>query len=284
MYRQTDKITPTASLEEMANLRELPRPVYGHRDTLPNRAISEPHQHTWGQLSHTLSGLLQVETPTARYLAPPGQAVWIPPDQEHAVLPSGQPEIRSLYISRNWLPLAADRCLVIQISPLLRELIQAFSLLPVDYDQNSAQGRLTQVLLDQLALAPGLPLVLPWPRDRRLLRLCQQLQQEPSLQQGLDAFGQQIGVTGKTLTRLFYRETGMSFRQWRQRCRILSALPGLQQGQRITDIALNAGYASQSAFIAAFREQLGQTPGRFFAHQQSRQQLEIAHDNTADTA
>ncbi len=264
MYRQKDKNGSATSLQAVNQLARLPRPLYGHRDSLPNQAITELHQHPWGQFSHTLKGLLQIETPSARYLAPPGQAVWIPPGQEHAVMPSGNPEIRSLYISDSHLPLSGSGCQVVQVSPLLRELIKAFSHFPPEYDLQGEEGRLAQVLLDQLAQAPKMPLVLPWPKDRRLLRLCQQLQDEPCLQQGLDTYGLQIGVSGKTLTRLFYRETGMSFRQWRQRCRILAALPLLQQGLRVTDVALSSGYSSQSAFVAAFREQLGQTPGRFF--------------------
>jgi AraC-like DNA-binding protein len=44
---------------------------------------------------------------------------------------------------------------------------------------------------------------------------------------------------------------------------LLSALPLLEQGQRVTDVALACGYDSMSAFIAAFRDQMGVTPGEF---------------------
>src|SRR5690606_41943711 len=70
----------------------------------------------------------------------------------------------------------------------------------------------------------------------------------------------------RTLSRLFLRETGLTFRAWGQRLRLLSALPALERGERVTDVALGCGYESLSAFIAAFREQFGATPREFFRH------------------
>ena len=61
-----------------------------------------------------------------------------------------------------------------------------------------------------------------------------------------------MGVSEKTLSRIFLRETGLSFRVWRQRVRLLGALPALANGERVTDVALACGYDSLSAFIAAF--------------------------------
>ncbi|HTN66106.1 MAG TPA: helix-turn-helix domain-containing protein, partial [Burkholderiaceae bacterium] len=45
---------------------------------------------------------------------------------------------------------------------------------------------------------------------------------------------------------------------------LLSALPMLERGERVTDVALACGYDSMSSFIAAFRQQMGATPGDFF--------------------
>ena len=53
----------------------------------------------------------------------------------------------------------------------------------------------------------------------------------------------------------------------RQRLRLLSALPMLERGERVTDIALACGYDSTSAFIAAFRTQIGMTPSQFASRQ-----------------
>jgi len=62
------------------------------------------------------------------------------------------------------------------------------------------------------------------------------------------------------MTRLFQRETGLSFRAWRRRLRLLKSLGGLEAGESVTSVALDSGYNSTSAFIAAFRNEFGMTP------------------------
>ena len=69
----------------------------------------------------------------------------------------------------------------------------------------------------------------------------------------------------RTLTRLFQRETGMSFVRWRQQLHIGLALQRLASGTSVTNVALDLGYESTSAFIAMFRRMLGTTPARYFS-------------------
>ncbi|PSJ48491.1 AraC family transcriptional regulator [Zobellella taiwanensis] len=255
--RPTD--IPPDPLQALARLRRLPRPVLGQALSLPNQAIDRPHRHPWIQLSYAECGVITVDTAGARYLAPPSRAVWIPPGLTHAVQIAPGTRIRSLYIEADALP--ARACQVVEISPLLRELILAFGGLAVEYDETGAEGRLVRVLLDQLAGASACDLVLPWPRDPRLQPLCRQLAAQPDCPLPLGHFSARLGLGEKTLSRAFLADTGMSFRQWRQRCRLLAALPLLERGERITDVALACGYDSLSAFIAAFRAWLGHTPG-----------------------
>jgi AraC-like DNA-binding protein len=62
----------------------------------------------------------------------------------------------------------------------------------------------------------------------------------------------------------------LRFTQWRQRLRLLHAVSLLGTGASVTAVGLEAGYASTSAFVAAFRKQLGQTPA---AHRFERRVL-----------
>ena len=73
-----------------------------------------------------------------------------------------------------------------------------------------------------------------------------------------------LGVTAKTIHRLFAKETGMTFGQWRQQARLLFALERLARGERIIDVAIDSGYASQSAFTAMFRKHFGMPPSAFY--------------------
>ncbi|HMV40724.1 MAG TPA: helix-turn-helix domain-containing protein, partial [Plasticicumulans sp.] len=59
--------------------------------------------------------------------------------------------------------------------------------------------------------------------------------------------------------------TGLSFADWRRRLRLLLALGALEAGRSVTAVALDSGYDSLSAFIAAFRNEFGTTPKALFA-------------------
>jgi AraC-like DNA-binding protein len=56
----------------------------------------------------------------------------------------------------------------------------------------------------------------------------------------------------------------MTFGKWRQQLRLLQALRLLAEGTKITQVALEAGYSTPSAFISMFRKALGTTPARYF--------------------
>lgn len=249
-----------------SELAALPRRVYGHVESMPNRVIAHRHRHPWIQLAYAARGVIEVRAAAGLFLAPPQRAVWIPAGMPHQVRCAPGTQIRSLYIEPGGLPAGAQppACRVLEVEPLLRELIRAFSLLPAEYREDGPDGRLAGVLLDQLLVAPETGLMLPLPAEARLRRTCMAMQARPASHHDLDYWAARLGISGKTLSRLFIRHTGLSFRLWRQRLRLLTALPALERGQRVTDVALDCGYESVSAFIAAFREQLGTTPGEFF--------------------
>lgn len=242
----------------------MPRPLYGRVESLPNRALTFVHSHPWVQLSYAIAGVLEVQTASARYVAPPQRAVWVPAGVKHQVFSSPRTEMRSLYIDCQVVPWGATESQVLAVSPLLRELISDFSRFPAEYDEQGAAGRLSAVLLDQLQAAEVVPLSLPLPRDERLRLICAGLGEAEQQHRSLGEWSAQLGASERTLSRLFLRDTGLSFRAWRQRQRLLDALTPLERGERVTDVALSCGYDSLSAFIAAFRQQFAVTPGEFF--------------------
>lgn len=270
-YSRTDTgIKKQVSEDESdAHLHVLPRSIYGSVGHHPNITRPHQHDHRWAQLSYAIQGHLQVWTPQARFVALPQRAVWIPAQVRHQVHQSPQAIIRSLYLDSDALGLNWPHCRILTISPLLHELIRQFSTLPSTYDENGPDGRLVQVLVDQLVIAPEAGLILPWPTDARLDAICRELYAAPAEASSLRALSARLCVSEKTLTRLFQQQTGIGFRLWRQRARLMHALPLLEQGDRITDIALSCGYDSLSSFIAAFREHTGSTPGSFMANTNS---------------
>jgi AraC-like DNA-binding protein len=172
--------------------------------------------------------------------------------------------MRSLYLEPDVAGALPTQCAVLEISPLVRELIRKVGAQAVEYDSDGPAGRLVGVLLDELAGLPQAGFVLPLPKDRRLVTVAGALQENPGDSRTLAGWAALAGASERTLARLFLSDTGMSFGDWRQRLRLrlLLSLDALEAGDNVTSIALTHGYESPSAFIAAFRATFGSTPGK----------------------
>lgn len=230
---------------------------------------SEPdHCHNCAQLIHGLSGVVQVNTRVGSWVVPPGRGVWLPAKVEHNLRFSGNVAARTLFVD----PLArADlpaQCQVVQISPLLRELIISAMDIQPGYRPGGREERIMELILDELRMLPILPLHLPEPRDGVLLALCQHVQQSLAQPWELELAAQHINVSGRTLSRRFQRETGLRFSDWVRRARLLAALNALAAGRSVLEVALDLGYDSPSAFSAMFRRLLGVSPSTYFAQAQ----------------
>ena len=253
------------SERQIPALTHLPRPLYARAESLSAGSWTPPHRHEWVQFSYAISGVLGVHTAEGSFFAPPQWGVWIPSGLEHEVVTSMRAETRSLYVRKEDSGWAPQRCRVLEVTPLARELIKSFCQLPAEYPLgDSSEARLVHVLMDQLAQLPEVGFSLPLPRHPRLLELCNELIENPSQLITLHDWAVRLGASEKTLMRLFQRETGLSFRGWRQRARLLSSLGALENGDSVTNTALACGYDSTSAFIAAFKGLFGFTPGELF--------------------
>ncbi|WP_374486594.1 helix-turn-helix transcriptional regulator [Zoogloea sp.] len=243
------------------SMASLPRPLFNRHESLAPGSWTEEHSHPWCQLSYASSGVLGVRTAAGDYVAPPRFAVWIPPDLPHQVVNRRRTEMRSLYVTPAAAAALPAECCVLEMSPLVRELIRRIGELPVEYDEAGPAGRLVAVLLDELAGLPRAGFGLPLPKDRRLGVICAALQEQPDDTRSLAQWAVEAGASERTLARLFVKETGLGFGEWRQRLRLLLSLDALEAGDSVTDVALAHGYESTSAFIAAFRGMFGVTPG-----------------------
>lgn len=75
-----------------------------------------------------------------------------------------------------------------------------------------------------------------------------------------------VGLSERTLARRFQDEVGMPWRDCQRRLRMIRAVEGLADPTRqITQVAMDVGYSSSSAFNSAFMDFTGQTPSTFRA-------------------
>lgn len=222
------------------------------------------HAHDWHQLVYATEGVMWVHTAQGDWVVPPNRAVWVPAGIHHAIEMSATVFVQTLYFADGMAGDLPDRCCAINVSPLLRELIRHAITLG-HLDRNVAEhARMIAFLLDQLRVMPAMPLQLPLPTDDRAKHAAEWLRAHPDDPGPIKQMAQRVGVSARTLERLFLTETGMTFRQWRQQLRLLHGMRLLAEGRPVTSVALDVGYDSPSAFIAMFKRTLGVTPRRYF--------------------
>lgn len=244
-------------------LDHLPRPLSLRSQTLPRHHVFPLHQHAWNQFVYATSGTLLVEVDTVWHVITPEQAIWVPTGMMHSTGALQDAAFRNLYVANQVADALPARPTVFAISPLLRELI-------VELVQSQSRpepacffDRLDAVILDQLQRLQQQDFALPWPHSRPLRQMCEALYQAPDDPRPVEVWGRQIGLSARTITRRFEQEVGISLRRWRQRLRLFRALEWLGEGRSITRIALDLGYASPSAFIYMFRQEMGISPKAF---------------------
>ena len=222
----------------------------------------EPHTHRWGQLVYAATGVMRVKAAGQLWLVPPARALWAPAGLEHEIRARGDFAMRTLYICPRLAAGLPDACVGLDVPPLLRELIVHIVGLGMLSEGDADHEALAQVAVSLLKSPRPLPSSLPWPRDPRAVVAAERLLAEPSDPADLAALARASGASARTLQRLFLEETGFGFSEWRQRLRLLHAATLLGAGVTVTEAGFEAGYASTSAFIAAFKKQLGRTPAR----------------------
>ena len=222
------------------------------------------HDHPWWQLLYTISGAMTLYAGNTSWMIPAGKAVIIPHDCRHSMRMWGEVAMRTLYFPPDLdaAALGDPHCRVISVTPLLRELILRVIEFAALDRRVPEQSRLAAVVLDEMARAEVTPLESPVPTDARAAAVARDVLATPSEERPLDALARHHGVGRRTLERLFRAETGMSFGMWQQKARLLYSVGALAESRPVTEAALDAGYASVSAYIAAFKRTFGCTPGK----------------------
>lgn len=269
------------------------RPVRAKVRTLDVDARVVPHAHPWAQVVFSTTGVVRVEAEQHSYIVPPQRAVWVPPGVEHAVTVVERAELRTLYLTPpapgagprrldgaeagDW-----SRCRVLEVSPLLRELVLQLAHAPDAPDAPDATdtkktpdapagagsapaGRetaLAALVCDELARARPLSLGVELPVDKRLRALCEAVIDDPVRHATLDAWAGEAGASARTVARLFRQELDTSFVQWRRQVLLAKALSMAAQRRPMAHIASALGYASASAFSAMVRRSAGLPPRR----------------------
>ncbi len=208
---------------------------------------------------------MSVDGDTGRWVVPFDQALWLPPHRASAVALSGKGALRRVYLRGAPCRRMPTEVQVLQVSPLLRELLRRVMEFGVLHHRRVREGRLIDVVVDELTISRAGSLELPMPRDSRALRAAELLRTDTAEARSAPFVAQRAGASVRTLERLFRSETGLTFGAWRQRARLLQSLVLLADGASVTQTSLAIGYSSTSAFVTAFKAVFGATPVRYRA-------------------
>lgn len=241
----------------------LPAPIFFRTACMPAEATYPQHRHAWGEFVYSFSGVMEVKLSDRHYLAPPQYGIWLPPDVEHVGMNRYEACHCSLYIARPFSDQLPDTTCALSVSPLLRALLDHLRQHPPGLPRTKHEERLLQVVVDQLAAAPCAGSYLPTSDDPLLGPVLSALEANPADNRSLLELARTANTTERTLMRRCQRDLGMSFAEWRQRLRVVKAMPLLEAGHKVEAIALDLGYATASAFITMFRRMTKITPDEF---------------------
>lgn len=266
----------------------VPRSWTGARDDpgLPPLVIGTPKEHAYQQgvarhchqriqLLYAVEGMMRVTTDVGVWMIPPRRALLIGPGITHEVTMLSKVSLRSLYIAPDAIPGFDAGCRLIEVSNLLRELVLALIADPRDIPPAGRGAQLADLILLELAAAPTVPIRIPWPRDRRLVGVCAAILAQPGQMRTIEEWGGEVGASGRTLMRLFPRETGLPFRQWVQQVQLADAFCRLARGDSVGSIASALGYTSPSAFTAMFRRVMGKPPQHYLGEWRTATQGQV---------
>ena len=231
---------------------------------LPSGLFIPPHSHRRSQLIYGTTGSITVSTDAGKWVVPSHRTVWVPAGTEHAMTTHGQVEMRTLYVEPNARSDLPTSCKVLSIGPLMRELIKEATRIPINYERGGRDERLIELILDELQPLRSLPLHLPWPKDPRASAACTLIFENVDSNLILADIGKNVGASARSLERLFPRETGLTFAEWKRQARLLRALELLALGEPVSSTAYKVGYESVSAFSVVFRTFFGTTPSKYF--------------------
>lgn len=241
-----------------------PDPIISFVGTERPGAVTKPHMHERAQLFHILRGSVTVATQGGSFVVPPERAIFIPPGIVHHSTYHTETDVRFLYMRPEGLPAMPETPFVVQVTPLLKELILAFMGSAPDYPPDGPTGRLAAVLVDQIAASRVAPLHLPIPEEPRLREAIRPLIDDPAADLSASDLAARANLSLRSFERHFPAETGLSFRAWRRQAKLMKAVEWLSQGLSVGEVADRLGYEGPSAFVASFKKSFGVTPGRYF--------------------
>lgn len=215
----------------------------------------DQHELLWGT-----RGALTAETDDGYFAIPGSLGLWIPAGVTHRVVAAAGTVFRCTFVDADIHPIAT-RTTAVAIPEVVRAVLDRLEAPP--YLAASARVHAEELALSLLEPVEVSTIDLPLPLDMRTRLVAEALLADPSDDRSIEDWGRHVGASARNLSRLFVAETGLSFSTWRTRARMRRAIEWLAADHTVAYVSRRSGYSTPSAFVQAFRRELGRTPGEF---------------------
>ncbi|MFC9121254.1 helix-turn-helix domain-containing protein [Streptomyces sp. NPDC057067] len=233
--------------------------IHGYEETVAHDTSWNAHAHPWDELLWNERGASMAVVDSRAWTITPTLGLWMPAETVHSGSAVAGTWFRATFFGRATTPSLSDVPVAVEITPLLRLLLERLGDAGLDPGSRAATEAM---VLDVLTPSPR-ELLVQVPTSPLLRPIADAVRENPGDQRTLSRWAAELGVSTRTVTRAFNAETGTSFARWVAGVRAQHAVELLTRGWEVEAVAEEVGYRSASAFGAAFRRTTGLTPGSF---------------------
>ncbi|MCR1781226.1 AraC family transcriptional regulator [Nocardioides carbamazepini] len=220
------------------------------------------HTHRRHELLWGFVGARTVETEGIAWTLPPTAGLWVPAGVRHAGFAGEGARHHYTLVDAVCFPDRWGRPMLVAMPPAVRELLLHLRDASLSAGERHDAERAVMSLIKPIE---GAGIALPTPTDPRARAVSVALVEDPADRRTAEQWGSEVGVSGRTLDRLFTSQTGMTFTRWRIQARVRAAVLLMADGQSATAVAHLVGYQTASAFVRAFRQATATTPRAYMA-------------------
>ena len=225
-----------------------------------SRSLLPEHRHRSDQLIYAIRGAMEVSQGQSVWLVPPHFGLWIPAQTCYRIHIPEPVSMRRLYFHPGLVSALPPDCAMLHVSPLQRELILEAVRIGRLGMRNHYERALRELLVSNLENSSPVPTHVTMPREQRALAVAQAVLTNPAQSIRLTALCAEVGVSVRTIERIFRKDVGIDFESWRRQVRLMKAVELLVSGCTVKEVAFGAGYRQPGGFAKAFRQTFGTTP------------------------
>lgn len=208
------------------------------------------------RLMFCTNGSLDVRAESLSWFLPPERGLWLPAGLEYEIRVRGGAAGCAVTLNGRFYGYP-DQIGLAALSPRLQGLMADAA------DGGIVNNLVRQMIAKTLQMVPYEGILLPLVASRRLQPIVETLLEDPLNEAGIDDWAYRLDFDPHRMMRLFSRETGLSYQEWRHSARLMIAAEVIAQGGTVESAAFEVGYRSPDALANVFRHTFGVSPEEY---------------------